>query len=261
MKKRLVLSLAAVAISFALPAFAQQKDIVDPQLRQQIAHAGQVLAFSFQSTTLGRDWPYKVYLPDGYDKSNLRYPVLFLLHGLNQDESTWVSEGKINEVADQEIAAGNIAPLLLVMPGSGNNWYVDTKEKIETAFVNDFIPEIERKFRILPEREGRGIGGDSMGGYGAFRFILKYPERFSVALLLAPSIFVLEPPANSHARQGDVFGNPFDAANWKRENYPALLDPFFAKKSSDCPLLRCWGPRRVRNRVSNWSGLQSDARA
>jgi enterochelin esterase-like enzyme len=229
MKRRLVVPLVGLAISVALPTFAQQKDTVNPQLRQQIAHAGQVLAFSFQSTTLGRDWPYKVYLPDGYDKSNLRYPVLFLLHGLNQDESTWVSEGKINEVADQLIAAGDIAPLLLVMPGSGDNWYVDTKEKIETAFVNDFIPEIERKFRILPKRKARGIGGNSMGGYGAFRFILKYPERFSVALLLAPSIFVPEPPANSHARQGDVFGNPFDAEIWKRENYPPLLDPFFAK--------------------------------
>jgi enterochelin esterase-like enzyme len=148
---------------------------------------------------------------------------------LNQDESTWVYEGKINEVADQLIAAGNITPLLFVMPGSGDNWYVDTKEKIETAFVDDLIPEIERKFRILPKREGRGIGGNSMGGYGAFRFILKYPERFSVALLLAPSIFVPEPPPNSHARRGDVFGNPFDAEIWKRENYPPLLDPFFAK--------------------------------
>ena len=103
-KTCLLVALVWLPISSAFPTFAQQKDTV---------HAGQVLAFSFQSTTLGRDWPYKVYLPDGYDKSNLRYPVLFLLHGLNQDESTWVSEGKINEVADQEIAAGNIAPLLL----------------------------------------------------------------------------------------------------------------------------------------------------
>jgi len=102
----------------------------------------------------------------------------------------------------QLIAAGDITPLLFVMPGSGDNWYVDTKEKIETAFVNDFIPEIERKFRILPKREGRGIGGDSMGGYGAFRFILKYPERFSVALLLAPSIFVPELAGGEQAQPG-----------------------------------------------------------
>jgi hypothetical protein len=46
---------------------------------------------------------------------------------------------------------------------------------------------------------------------------------------LAPSILVPEPPANSHARQGDVFRNPFDAEIWKRENSPPLLDPFFAK--------------------------------
>jgi enterochelin esterase-like enzyme len=109
------------------------------------------------STTLGRDWDYTVYLPDGYDKSNLRYPVLFLLHGFSEDEFTWVSKGNINAVADQLIAAGEISPVLFVMPGSGNNWYVDNKEKIETAFINDLIPEIERKFRILPEREGAAL--------------------------------------------------------------------------------------------------------
>jgi len=194
-----------------------------------IVNAGQVLAYSFNSQTLGRDWRYNAYLPDGYDRSNLRYPVLFMLHGYSENENAWVSKGRINAVADQLIASGDISPVLIIMPGSGDNWYLDLKEKIETAFIQDLIPEVERTFRVIPEREGRGIGGDSMGGYGALRFILKYPERFGAVLLMSPAIYVPEPPPTSSARKGDVFGNPFDAQVWQRVNYPSLLDTFFAK--------------------------------
>jgi enterochelin esterase-like enzyme len=191
--------------------------------------AGQVLAYSFHSQTLGRDWRYNVYLPDGYDHSNLRYPVLFMLHGYSENENAWVTKGRINEAADHLIAAGDISPVVIIMPGSGDNWYLDLKEKIETAFIQDLVPEAEHSFRIIPEREGMGIGGDSMGGYGALRFILKYPERFGVALLMSPAIYVPEPPLTSSARKGTVFGNPFDREIWQRANYPSLLEGFFAK--------------------------------
>lgn len=192
--------------------------------------AGQVLAYSFSSQTLGRDWHYNVYLPDGYDHSELRYPVLFMLHGYSENENAWVSKGQINAVADRLIRSGEISPVLIIMPGSGDNWYLDLKEKIETAFIQDLIPEVERTFRVIPEREGWGIGGDSMGGYGALRFILKYPEHFSAALLMSPAIYVPEPPPTSSARKGDVFGSPFDREVWERVNYPSLLDGFFARR-------------------------------
>jgi enterochelin esterase-like enzyme len=191
--------------------------------------AGQVLAYSFHSQTLGRDWRYNVYLPDGYEHSDLRYPVLFMLHGFSENENAWVAKGHINQVADHLIAAGEIPPILIIMPGSGDNWYVDLKEKIETAFIQDLVTEVGHAFRMIAEREGRGIGGDSMGGYGALRFILKYPEQFGAAVLMSPAIYVPEPPLTSSARKGTVFGNPFDATIWQHVNYPSLIDDFFAK--------------------------------
>jgi enterochelin esterase-like enzyme len=192
-------------------------------------NAGQVLAYGFHSQTLGRDWRYNVYLPDGYEHSDLRYPVLFMLHGFSENENAWVTKGHINQAADHLIAAGEIPPILIIMPGSGDNWYLDLKEKIETAFIQDLVPEVEHTFRIIAERQGRGIGGDSMGGYGALRFILKYPEQFGAAVLMSPAIYVPEPPLTSSARKGAVFGNPFDATIWQRVNYPSLIDDFFAK--------------------------------
>jgi enterochelin esterase-like enzyme len=192
-------------------------------------HAGQVLAHSFHSPTLGRDWRFNVYLPDGYDRSDLRYPVLFMLHGFSENENAWVTKGHINQAADHLISAGEIPPVVIIMPGSGDNWYVDLKEKIETAFIHDLIPEVAQSFRVIPEREGRCIGGDSMGGYGALRFILKYPEQFGAAILMSPAIYVPEPPLTSSSRKGTVFGSPFDAAIWQSVNYPTLIDDFFAK--------------------------------
>jgi enterochelin esterase-like enzyme len=191
--------------------------------------AGQVLAYSFHSQTLGRDWRYNVYLPDGYDHSDLRYPVLFMLHGFSENENAWVTKGHINQAADHLIATGEIPPIVIIMPGSGDNWYVDLKEKIETAFIHELVPEVAQTFRIIPEREGRCIGGDSMGGYGALRFILKYPEQFGAALLMSPAIYVPEPPLTSSSRKGTVFGSPFDSAIWQSVNYPTLIDDFFAK--------------------------------
>jgi len=117
------------------------------------------------------------------------------------------------------------------MPDAGTTWYVDRKEKMETAFIHDLIPDVEKSFRVLTQRDGRLIGGESMGGYGSLRFALKYPEMFRAAALLSPAIYNPEPPQNSSARRVGVFGSPeFDATIWKSLNYPALWDTYLAKK-------------------------------
>ena len=71
-----------------------------------------------------------------------------------------------------------------------------------------------------------------MGGYGAMRFALKYPEMFAAAALLSPAIYNPEPPENSVARTAGVFGAPvYDASIWKSFNYPALWEGYLAKKN------------------------------
>jgi len=195
------------------------------------AHAGIVVTREFRSAVLDRNWSYAVYLPSGYDNSNLRYPVLYLLHGNGADLYEWVVKGRIQPTADALIASGDIPPAVIVMPDAGTTWYVDRKEKMETAFLQDLIPDVEKSFRVLTQRDGRLIGGESMGGYGSLRFALKYPEMFRAAALLSPAIYNPEPPQNSSARRVGVFGTPdFDAAIWKSLNYPALWDAYLAKK-------------------------------
>ena len=193
--------------------------------------AGVVVTREFDSSALQRKWTYAVYLPDGYDTSTLRYPVLYLLHGHGGGLYDWVNLGHIQQTADGLISHGDMPPAIIVMPDAGSTWYVDRKEKMETAVIKDLIGDAERTFRAMGARNGRLVGGLSMGGYGALRFAMKYPDMFAAAALLSPAIYDPEPPQNSGARKAGVFGAPgFDPQVWKELNYPALWDAFLAKK-------------------------------
>ncbi len=193
--------------------------------------ASEIVSRGFESNALGREWKYEVYLPTGYDSSGLRYPVLYLLHGNDGSGRDWVEKGKVQAVADGLIASGEMPPAVIVMPDAGVTWYVDRKEKMETAFIRDLFPEVERNLRVLKAREGRLIGGLSMGGYGSLRFVLKYPEMFAAAALLSPAIYDPLPPPNSSARKVGTFGEPeFDEQIWIGLNYPKLWQGYLAKK-------------------------------
>ncbi len=194
------------------------------------AVAGVVVTRQLESAALARTWTYAVYLPTGYDSSSLTYPVLYLLHGNGGNLYCWVNDGKIQATADALIATGEIPPAVIVMPDAGTSWFVDRKQKMETAVIDELIPDVERNLRVANERSGRLVGGLSMGGYGALRLALKYPERFVAAALLSPAIYNPEPPENSAARRVGVFGAPnFDPEIWKSLNYPALWDAYLAK--------------------------------
>lgn len=195
------------------------------------ATAGVVVSREFDSAALQRKWSYAVYLPAGYETSTLRYPVLYLLHGHAGGQYDWVNLGHIQQTADALIARGDMPPAIIVMPDADSTWFVDRKEKMETAVIQDLVGDVEHTFHAIGARNGRLVAGLSMGGYGALRFVLKYPEMFAAAALLSPAIYDPEPPQTSGARRAGVFGAPeFDPQVWKQLNYPALWDAFLAKK-------------------------------
>lgn len=212
-----------VALAVAAPSFAST-----------------VTTREFDSPALQRRWTYIAYLPTGYEGSELRYPVLYLLHGDGQKGYDWVSAGHIQETADKLIASGEMPPAIIVMPNAGTTWFVDRKEKMETAVMQDLIPQVDTKFRTIVARNGRLVAGLSMGGYGAMRFALRFPETFAAAALLSPAIYAPEPPQNSGARRAGVFGSPqFDAEVWKSLNYPALWDAYLAKQMPVAMYVNC----------------------
>jgi enterochelin esterase-like enzyme len=114
--------------------------------------AGKVLETrTVKSNILARDVKYTVYLPADYETSERTYPVVYLLHGYSDDNTGWLQFGEVNRYADQAIAAGTIPPMIIVMPDGAKSWYInayDGKESYEDFFFNEFMPSIEKTYRI-----------------------------------------------------------------------------------------------------------------
>jgi S-formylglutathione hydrolase FrmB len=138
----------------------------------------------------GRDVPLNVILPKGYDGSEGRYPVLYLLHGYTVHYSSWVLHSGITQYARhyQEI---------IVMPEAGDCWYVNNyanpKLKWQDYFIYDVIPYVDRHFRTVATRNARALAGTSMGGYGALLLGLKYHTLFTAAASLSGVVSSAEP--------------------------------------------------------------------
>ncbi len=163
-----------------------------------------------KSAILNRSVKYTVYLPADYDYAERTYPVVYLLHGYTDDNTGWLQFGEINRYADQAIAAGVIPPMIIIMPNADSSWYInsyDGKEKYEDFFIKEFMPSIEKTYRIKAEKRYRAVAGLSMGGYGTLMYSLKYPELFVAAAPLSAAVFddeaLLATPDN---RYEEVFG-------------------------------------------------------
>lgn len=170
------------------------------------------------SKLMGREMPYRVILPIEDKGSKARYPVLYLLHGLTGHFSNWTDKTKLVEYASRH-------KFIIVTPEGADGWYSDSvsvpNDKYESYIIKELIPEIERKYRAIPDREHRMIAGLSMGGYGSLKFGLKYPEMFSLIGSFSGALGAVnwtEKTAGPVARSIDlVFGLDMEGAN-RRSN-------------------------------------------
>lgn len=143
--------------------------------------AGKVAKQILDSKLMGREMPYNLILPKNYNEpaaKEMRYPVIYLLHGLTGNFNNWASLSKLEQFAADH-------QFIIVMPDGNNGWYTDSAtvaaDKHESYIVKELIPEIDKKYRTKSARQNRAIAGLSMGGYGSLKFGLKYPEMFALA--------------------------------------------------------------------------------
>jgi len=148
-------------------------------------------SLTVKSAVLGRDIRYSVYLPSDYYSSNRLYPVLYLLHGYTDDETTWIQNGEVQITADKLITKRELVPLIIIMPDGGLTWYINNYSdsiRYEDAFFLDFMPTIEKVYRIRSDKKFRAIGGLSMGGYGALLYSFKHPDIFSGCIAFSAAV-------------------------------------------------------------------------
>jgi len=145
------------------------------------------------SKILKVDRKYSVYLPPDYETSQRSYPVLYLLHGAGDDQTGWVQFGEVLHIADKAINEGTATPMIIVMPDAktGQMGYFNNLKndwRYEDFFFEEFIPYVEKTYRIKSEKRFRAVAGLSMGGGGSFMYALHHPELFSSACPLSAYI-------------------------------------------------------------------------
>jgi len=188
---------------------------------------------SLPSKILGHPVAYCVLLPPGYDAdASRRLAILYFLHGLGDNEQMFVHSGGFNVVEDLW-EAGKIGDFVIATPAADASFYInsyDGRRRYEDFFAEEFMPFIERHYRVRAGRASRAVGGISMGGYGALHLAFRHPELFSAvsahgAALIEklPPVEVKDPGAGGRLRiLGTVFGSPPDKAFWDR-NSPLVL--------------------------------------
>ncbi|MDQ0474139.1 alpha/beta hydrolase [Labrys wisconsinensis] len=223
-------------------------------------------SLKINSKALGGKLPVMVYVPQATPPTG-GWPVLYLLHGLGGCERDWVELGEIQVTLDRLIATGRIRPMMVVMPGAANSWYVDSGTvggpgDYETAIIEDLPRAIQKRFPVAVSPRSRAIAGVSMGGYGALRLALKHPEMFGAVASMSGAIWQNLPVALANGagkpydafrdaayfRRPDAatvvpgidlppegehfdgaFGEPFDAGRFNRQNVFTLLASQIAK--------------------------------
>ena len=147
---------------------------------------------TMDSEILKMERRYAIYLPPDYESSERSYPVLYLLHGSGDDQTGWVQFGEVLHIADKAILEGSATAMIIVMPDANQGqrgYFNDPKNewRYEDFFFEEFMPFVEKTYRIKGEKRYRAVSGLSMGGGGTFMYALHHPELFSSACPLSAS--------------------------------------------------------------------------
>ena len=183
-------------------------------LGSSLAAQGRVLEKeTINSTKMGQEVQYSIYLPAGYDRHTLSYPVLYLLHGYTDDDSGWTQFGEAHLTADRLMGNGEVPPMIIVTPDAGVSWYVNSDDgevPFEDFFIEELIPHIESTYRVRTDRQFRALAGLSMGGYGAMLYAVKHPDMFTATCPLSAAIYTDKQVLDNSQEAWDyVFGPPF----------------------------------------------------
>jgi S-formylglutathione hydrolase FrmB len=195
------------------------------------AATGRAECNSLPSKILERSIPYCVLLPPSYDaEKSRRYPVLYFLHGLGDNEQFFIHTGGFNLVEDLW-EQHQLADFLIVTAQGGTSFYInshDGRHLYEDFFREEFLPGIEQRYRAETGRANRGIAGISMGGYGALHIAFRHPQLFRAVAVHSAALLENLPSIGAEGGSpqitalrrilGGAFGTPFDPAFWNRND-------------------------------------------
>ena len=234
-------AIALGAALLVLATLAASTAQAAPPQGSSVAGTGRAECRQVNSKILAKPVHYCIFLPPSYDANpSQKFPVLYFLHGLGENEQILLnSDGW--QIIEEAWSAKTLGEFIIVAPDAGRSFYINSKNgkvRYEDFFIQEFLPAIERNYRIHATRASRGIEGISMGGYGALRFALKYPNLFGSVAVHSAALIDRPPSVQIDERQqtaisrlvGTAFGEPFDRVYWTREN------PFTIVRNGAAPI-------------------------
>ena len=173
---------------------------------QQGVPQGEVRSLYYWATST-REWRHAmVYTPAEYDlKKNAkkRYPVLYLQHGMGEDETGWSRQGHMQHIMDNAIAGGEAVPMIVVMEsgdvkapfrgGDNRQGLSDYGSSFYRVMTQDLISTIDSRYRTLTDRDHRAMAGLSWGGHQTFDLVMNHMDLFSYMGAFSGAIFGLDP--------------------------------------------------------------------
>ena len=167
-----------------------------PWEERDVPH-GTVTPVTYTSKIFNAERRFYVYTPPGYVTGAEKLPVLYLLHGYTDDDSSWTAIGKANRIADNLLADGKIKPLIIIMPYGQLNADVNPDEAFSPEFqknyeeqlIAEIMPSVEKSYRVKTDSRHRGMAGISMGGMQTAYIGMNHPEFFSTIGLWSSAIF------------------------------------------------------------------------
>lgn len=224
-------------LAFALGAVAQPDAWLRSSREPIDLPGGSRVEFETMDTgTIPGPGAYSIFFPPSYGRSEKSYPVVYFLHGLFNDHTSWTIDrhGDIPALIDGLMSRKELPELVLVFPDGGKSFYTNYRDG--SAEYEDFITEelprhVEKTYRVQAGARERAIAGTSMGGYGALKIAMKFPERYAAVAAHSPIVFPVANPLDvpPEARSGryfqylsgiflTVYGDPFDQAYFDANN-------------------------------------------
>lgn len=217
-----------------------------------------------KSKILKQEVKYSIILPEDYYSSRKTYPVVYLLHGLGDNESSWLEYGRVSQYVDPAVRRKEIIPMIYIMPQGYRNYYVnDYADKFlyQDMFVKEFVPHIDSCYRTQADKEHRAILGYSMGGFGALILPLKNPDVFTISVPLSISLrtdeqYKTEDASGWDGQWGRLFGAEGETGEARLTTYYKQHSPFHIFRQNDLSALR-----NLRLYISNGDDEETLARS
>lgn len=153
-----------------------------------------IVTDSITSKILKAERAFNVFLPQSYEvDKDKKYPILYLLHGVMDTNQGWTMRGHLKDVMDQLVASGEACEMIIVTPNAGGNPYAGDWNgyfnmpgwAYEDFFYQEFVPYIEKTYRVIGNKQHRAIAGLSMGGGGATSYAQRHSDMFCAAYAMS----------------------------------------------------------------------------